>query len=44
MYSGLRRPGSRLQVLVLLDTSRDYEYTDWEEVRRFAGEFLKELV
>lgn len=27
------------------DTSRDYEYTDWEEVRRFSeefGEFLKE--
>ena len=21
------------------DTSRDYEYTDWEAVRRFAGEF-----
>jgi menaquinone-dependent protoporphyrinogen oxidase len=23
-----------------LDTSRDYEYTDWESVRRFAEEFL----
>jgi menaquinone-dependent protoporphyrinogen oxidase len=21
------------------DTSRDYEYTDWDDVRRFAGEF-----
>ena len=26
------------------DTSRDYEYTDWEEVRRFAEDFLKRLV
>lgn len=25
-----------------LDTSRDYEYTDWGEVRRFAEEFLEE--
>ena len=26
------------------DTSRDYEYTDWEEVRRFAQEFAAFLV
>jgi len=25
------------------DTSRDYEYTDWEDVRRFAERFLGEL-
>jgi menaquinone-dependent protoporphyrinogen oxidase len=24
-----------------LDTSRDYVYTDWDEVKRFAEEFLK---
>ena len=23
-----------------VDTSRDYEYTDWDEVRRFAGEVV----
>jgi menaquinone-dependent protoporphyrinogen oxidase len=23
-----------------IDTSRDYEYTDWDDVRRFAGEVL----
>ncbi len=23
------------------DTSRDYEYTDWEDLRRFADEFLR---
>jgi menaquinone-dependent protoporphyrinogen oxidase len=23
-----------------IDTSRDYEYTDWHDVRRFAGEFV----
>ena len=25
------------------DTSRDYEYTDWEQVRRFADRFAEEL-
>ena len=25
------------------DTSRDYEYTDWNDVRRFAGEFAETL-
>ncbi len=25
------------------DTSRDYEYTDWDEVRRFADEFARRL-
>lgn len=25
------------------DTSRDYEYTDWDQVRRFLGEFSKDL-
>jgi len=23
-----------------IDTSRDYEYTDWDDLRRFAGEFV----
>jgi menaquinone-dependent protoporphyrinogen oxidase len=23
-----------------IDTSRDYEYTDWEDLRRFAGKFV----
>jgi menaquinone-dependent protoporphyrinogen oxidase len=27
-----------------LDTSRDYVYTDWDEVRRFAREFLEHAV
>ena len=27
-----------------LDTSRDYVYTDWDRVRRFAEEFLETLV
>ena len=27
-----------------LDTSRDYEYTDWEQVKRFGEEFLSTLV
>jgi menaquinone-dependent protoporphyrinogen oxidase len=26
------------------DTSRDYEYTDWDAVRRFAGGFAQRLV
>ena len=26
-----------------IDTSRDYEYTDWEDVRRFATEFADAL-
>jgi menaquinone-dependent protoporphyrinogen oxidase len=26
-----------------VDTSRDYEYTDWEDLRRFAGEFAAHL-
>jgi menaquinone-dependent protoporphyrinogen oxidase len=26
------------------DTSRDYVYTDWDSVRRFAEEFLESLV
>jgi menaquinone-dependent protoporphyrinogen oxidase len=26
------------------DTSRDYEYTDWEELRRFADRFANRLV
>lgn len=25
------------------DTSRDFEYTDWEAVKRFAGEFARSL-
>jgi len=25
------------------DTSRDYEYTDWDAVERFAGEFARQL-
>ena len=25
------------------DTSRDHEYTDWEQVKRFAEDFLKRL-
>jgi len=25
-----------------LDTSRDYEYTDWNDVRHFAEEFLQQ--
>ena len=25
------------------DTSRDYEYTDWVAVERFAGEFAQRL-
>jgi len=25
------------------DTSRDYEYTDWQAVERFAGEFCAQL-
>ena len=25
------------------DTSRDYEYTDWDAVRRFAGEFARSV-
>ena len=25
------------------DTSRDYEYTDWEDVRRFASDFARRL-
>ena len=27
-----------------LDTSRDHEYTEWDEVRRFAEDFLERLV
>jgi menaquinone-dependent protoporphyrinogen oxidase len=27
-----------------LDTSRDHEYTEWDDVRRFAEDFLKRLV
>jgi menaquinone-dependent protoporphyrinogen oxidase len=26
-----------------IDTSRDYEYTDWQDVRAFAREFLKRV-
>jgi menaquinone-dependent protoporphyrinogen oxidase len=26
-----------------VDTSRDYEYTDWEDVRRFGTQFVREL-
>ena len=26
------------------DTSRDHEYTDWDQVRRFAEDFLQRLV
>ena len=26
------------------DTSRDHLYTDWDQVRRFAEDFLKRLV
>jgi menaquinone-dependent protoporphyrinogen oxidase len=26
------------------DTSRDHEYTDWDEVKRFAEDFVKRLV
>jgi menaquinone-dependent protoporphyrinogen oxidase len=26
------------------DTSRDHEYTDWDQVARFAEDFLKRLV
>jgi menaquinone-dependent protoporphyrinogen oxidase len=26
------------------DTSRDYVYTDWDSVQRFAEEFLETLV
>ena len=26
-----------------LDMSRDYEYTDWEQVREFAGQFAKRV-
>ena len=26
------------------DTSRDYVYTDWESVKRFAEEFLETLL
>jgi menaquinone-dependent protoporphyrinogen oxidase len=26
------------------DTSRDHEYTDWDQVKRFADDFLKRLV
>jgi menaquinone-dependent protoporphyrinogen oxidase len=28
---------------VSLDTSRDHEYTDWDDVKRFAEDFLKRL-
>ena len=27
-----------------LDTSRDHEYTEWDDVRRFAEDFLRRLV
>jgi menaquinone-dependent protoporphyrinogen oxidase len=27
-----------------LDTSRDHEYTDWDDVRRFAEDFLRRIV
>ena len=27
-----------------VDTSRDYEYTDWEDLRSFAGEFARRIV
>ena len=27
-----------------LDTSRDHEYTEWDEVKRFAEDFLERLV
>jgi len=27
-----------------LDTSRDHEYTEWDEVKRFADDFLQQLV
>jgi menaquinone-dependent protoporphyrinogen oxidase len=27
-----------------LDTSRDHEYTEWDEVKRFAEDFLQQLV
>ena len=33
------KPGS-----LSLDTSRDHEYTDWDEVKRFAEDFVKRLV
>ena len=26
-----------------IDTSRDYEYTDWEDVRRFGAEYARSL-
>jgi menaquinone-dependent protoporphyrinogen IX oxidase len=26
-----------------IDTLRDYEYTSWENVRRFSEDFLEEL-
>jgi menaquinone-dependent protoporphyrinogen oxidase len=26
------------------DTSRDYVYTDWDQVRRFAEDFVERLV
>jgi len=26
-----------------LDTSRDHEYTEWDDVKRFAEDFLKRL-
>jgi menaquinone-dependent protoporphyrinogen oxidase len=27
-----------------LDTSRDYVYTDWDQVKRFAEEFVERMV
>jgi menaquinone-dependent protoporphyrinogen oxidase len=33
------KPGS-----LSLDTSRDHEYTDWDEVKRFTEDFMKRLV
>jgi menaquinone-dependent protoporphyrinogen oxidase len=29
---------------VSTDTSRDHEYTDWDQVKRFAEDFLERLV
>lgn len=37
------RMASRLRLIVGHDTTRDYEYTDWDAVARFADVFAHRL-
>ena len=46
-YDGLTRFSSKLVVAVTTgdtNTSRDYEYTNWNNVKRFAADFAASVV